>query len=249
MRQSSQIEGRRAVHEALAAGIALDRLYLLEGGKGLGELAGLAKGAGAVVVFCDRRRLDSMSATGSHQGAIAVAAAHPYAAPEDILGRASERGEPPFIVVCDGIEDEGNLGSVIRTAEVAGAHGLVVPKRRSAGLSDVVFKASAGAAAHLLVARVPGVPSYLRELKEHGIWVYGTDPEAEKSVYDTDFSGGAAIVIGSEGHGMSRLAAECCDFTVSIPLYGKISSLNVSAAAAVVLCHAARSRSLRAASG
>lgn len=242
MRENDQIEGRRAVREALAAGRTLDRLYILSGGQGLGELAGMAKAAGAVIVDCNRQRLDSMSLTKAHQGIIAVTAAHKYAEPEDILRRASERGEPPFIVVCDSVEDEGNLGTIIRSAEAAGAHGLIIPKRRSAGLSAVVAKASAGAVEHLPVARVPGIPAYLRGLKEKNVWIYGTDANAPQSVFDADFSGGVAIVVGSEGQGMSRLTAESCDFMLKIPLYGKISSLNVSAAAAVVLCQVARFR-------
>ena len=233
------------MREAIAAGRALDRLYILIDGKGLGELAAMAKAAGVVIVDCDRRRLDSMSATKAHQGIIAVAAAHKYAEPEEILQKAGERGEPPFIVVCDGIEDEGNLGSIIRSAEAAGAHGLVIQKRRSAGLSAFVAKASAGAIEHLPVARVPGIPAFLRGLKEKNIWIYGTSADAPRSVFDEDFAGAAAIVVGSEGWGMSRLTAEICDFTVGIPLYGKISSLNASAAAAVVLCQVARSRRIQ----
>ncbi len=242
MNENFHIEGRRAVREALAAGRTLDRLYILSGGEGLGELAARAKAAGAVIVECGRQRLDSMSLTKAHQGVIAVAAAHKYADPEDILRRAEGLGEPPFIVVCDCIEDEGNLGAVIRSAEAAGAHGVVIPKRRSAGLSAVTAKASAGAVEHLPVARVPGIPAYLRELKDQNIWIYGTDADADKSVFDADFSGGIAIVVGSEGQGMSRLTAENCDFMLKIPLYGRISSLNVSAAAAVVLCQAAHFR-------
>lgn len=242
MSEQTQIEGRRAVAEAVKSGRALDRLYVLSGGGGLGGLIDSAREEGAVIVECSRQRLDSMSVTKAHQGVIAVAAAHRYARLEDIFLRAQEKAEPLFVVVCDSVEDEGNLGAIIRSAEVAGAHGVIVPKRRSAGLSAVVAKASAGAVEHLPVARVPGVPACLRILKERNVWIYGTAADAPRTVFETDFSGAVAVVVGSEGRGISRLAAESCDFMVGIPVYGRVESLNVSAAAAVVLCQVARCR-------
>jgi 23S rRNA (guanosine2251-2'-O)-methyltransferase len=183
-----------------------------------------------------------MSRTHAHQGVIAQCAVREYAAVEDILQRAAERGEAPLIVVCDELSDPHNLGAVIRTAEAAGAHGVIIPKRRSAGLTAVVAKTSAGAVAHLPVARVPNIPSLLRELKEQGIWIYGTAADGTKTLYEADLRGPAAIVIGNEGEGMGRLVAQSCDFTVSIPMRGKISSLNASAAAAVLLYEAVRQR-------
>ena len=183
-----------------------------------------------------------MSRTHSHQGVIALAAVREYATVDDILNIARERGEPPLIVVCDELSDPHNLGAVIRTADAAGAHGVIIPKRRSAGLTAVVSKTSAGAVAHVPVARVPNLPSLLKELKEEGVWVFGTAAGGTTQLYQADLKGPAAIVIGSEGDGMGRLVAENCDFTVSIPMFGKINSLNASAAAAVLLYEAVRQR-------
>lgn len=236
------MEGRRAVKEALLAGRAVDRLYVLSSAEGMGPLVKLAKDAGAVVIECDRPRLDALSETGAHQGVLATMAARAYAQPEDILARAEALGQPLFLVVCDGVEDERNLGAIIRCAEAAGAHGVVIPKRRSAGLSAVTAKASAGAVEHLPVARVPGIPAFLRWLKERQIWVYGTAASAAQTVFDTNFSGGTAIVLGSEGYGLARLTADMCDVLVSIPQWGRVGSLNVSAAAAIVLYQVALGR-------
>ena len=180
-----------------------------------------------VVVDADRRKLDGMSRTHSHQGVIAVAAAREYASVDDILNIAREKGEAPLIVVCDELSDPHNLGAVIRTADAAGAHGVIIPKRRSAGLTAVVAKTSAGAVAHVPVARVPNITALLKQLKDEGVWVFGTAAQGNTSLYKADLKGPAAIVIGSEGDGMSRLVAENCDFTVSIPMFGKINSLNV----------------------
>ena len=238
------IEGRNAVIEALRAGVAIDKVYLARGetDSTLGHIAAKARQAGAVVVECDRKKLDFMSATHAHQGVIAVAAVREYVEVDDILAAAREKGEAPLIVVCDELSDPHNLGAVIRTAECAGAHGVIIPKRRSAGLTAVVAKTSAGAVAHVPVARVPNLTALLKELKEEGIWVFGTAAGGTTSLYQADLKGPAAIVIGSEGDGMSRLVAENCDFTVSIPMFGKINSLNASAAAAVLLYEAVRQR-------
>ena len=238
------IEGRNAVIEALRAGTAIDKIYLMkgEGDSTLGHIASAAREKGIVVVDADRRKLDNMSRTHSHQGVIALAAVREYVDVEDILNIARERGENPLIVVCDEISDPHNLGAVIRTADAAGAHGVIIPKRRSAGLTAVVGKTSAGAVAHVPVARVPNLPALLKELKEEGVWVFGTAANGTTSLYQADLKGPAAIVIGSEGAGMGRLVAENCDFTVSIPMFGKINSLNASAAAAVLLYEAVRQR-------
>jgi 23S rRNA (guanosine2251-2'-O)-methyltransferase len=231
----TQAEGRRAVAEALRAGRPLDRLYVLKEAPGLGALTEEARRAGAVVVLCDRPRLDAMSQTHNHQGIIAVVAAWTYSDLADMLAAARAKGEPPFLVVCDGVEDPGNLGSILRTAEAMGAHGLLLPKRRSAGLSPLTAKASCGALEYLPVARVPGVPSLLRQLKELNIWVYGADAEGAQSVFEADFTGGVALVLGSEGTGLSRLAREECDVLVRIPMRGHVSSLGVAAAAAIAI--------------
>ena len=238
------IEGRNAVTEALRAGTALDKLYIARGETDhtLGRIAAQARKSGVVVVECDRRKLDAMSETHSHQGVIAVAAAQAYAAVEDILQRAADRGEPPLVVVCDEISDPHNLGAIIRTAECAGAHGVIIPKRRSAGLTAVVAKTSAGAVAHVPVARVPNLPALLDDLKKRGVWVFGTAADGATALYDADLKGPAAIVIGSEGDGMGRLVREQCDFLVSIPMKGQLNSLNASASAAILLYEAVRQR-------
>ena len=238
------IEGRNAVLEALRAGTAIDKVYLAKGetDRTLGRIAAEAKKSGAVVVEADRRKLDAMSLTHSHQGVIAVAAVREYATVEQILAAAREKGEPPLLVVCDEISDPHNLGAIIRTAECAGAHGVIIPKRRSAGLTAVVAKTSAGAVSYMPVARVPNIPALLKDLQKAGVWVFGTAAEGSVPLYEADLKGPAAIVIGSEGDGMGRLVREHCDFLVSIPMKGRISSLNASAAAAVLLYEALRQR-------
>ena len=173
---------------------------------------------------------------------IAQAAVRAYASVDDILNAAREKGEAPLIVVCDELSDPHNLGAVIRTADAAGAHGVIIPKRRSAGLTAIVGKTSAGAVAHVPVARVPNLPALLKELKEEGVWVFGATMGGSTPLHRADLKGPAAIVIGSEGSGLGRLVEETCDFTVSIPMFGKINSLNASAAAAVLLYEAVRQR-------
>ena len=238
------IEGRNAVIEALRAGTAIDKIYLQKGetDKTLGHIASSARAAGAVVVEADKRKLDAMSRTHAHQGVIALSAVREYAGVEDILQAAADKGEPPLLVVCDELSDPHNLGAVIRTAECAGAHGVIIPKRRSAGLTAVVAKTSAGAVAHVPVARVPNLPALLDDLKKRGIWVFGTAADGSTALYDADLKGPAAIVIGSEGSGMGRLVSERCDFLVRIPMRGKLNSLNASAAAAILLYEAVRQR-------
>ena len=238
------IEGRNAVIEALRAGGTIDKIFIAKGepDAARGHIASAAREKGIVVVDADRRKLDGMSRTHSHQGVIAQAAVREYASVDDILNAAREKGEAPLIVVCDEISDPHNLGAVIRTADAAGAHGVIIPKRRSAGLTAIVGKTSAGAVAHVPVARVPNLPALLKELKDEGVWVFGTAMDGATPLHKADLKGPAAIVIGSEGDGMGRLVAENCDFTVSIPMFGKINSLNASAAAAVLLYEAVRQR-------
>ena len=238
------IEGRNAVIEALRAGVAIDKIFIAKGeaDSSLGHIASAAREKGIVVVDADRRKLDGMSRTHSHQGVIAQAAVRAYASVDDILSAARERGEEPLIVVCDELSDPHNLGAVIRTADAAGAHGVIIPKRRSAGLTAIVGKTSAGAVAHVPVARVPNLPALLKELKEEGVWIFGAAMDGSTPLHQADLKGPAAIVIGSEGSGLGRLVEENCDFTVSIPMFGKINSLNASAAAAVLLYEAVRQR-------
>ncbi len=236
-------EGRNAVMELLKAGKTVDKLFLSADVSGrMADIVALAKQAGAVIVECDKRKLDSMSETGVHQGVIAQAAAHEYVTLDDILQVARDRNENPLIVICDGLTDPHNLGAVIRSAETAGAHGVVIPKRRSVGLTATAAKASAGAIEHIGVARVTNLAAAIDELKEQGLWVFGADAGGDKNLYDADFAGSAAIVIGSEGNGLSRIVHDKCDFIVSIPMKGKVNSLNASAAAAVLLYEAVRQR-------
>ena len=238
------IEGRNAVIEALRAGTNIDKIFIMKGDvdSALGHIASTARKQGIVVADADKNKLDKMSRTHAHQGVIAVASVREYVSVEDILQIARDKGEQPLIVVCDELSDPHNLGAVIRTAECAGAHGVVIPKRRSAGLTAVVAKTSAGAVSHLPVARVANLPSLLKDLKKEGLWIFGTAADGTTSLYDADLKGPAVIVIGSEGDGMGRLVTENCDFLVSIPMKGKINSLNASAAAAILLYEAVRQR-------
>ena len=238
------IEGRNAVIEALRAGRPIDKIFIAKGERDrtLGHIAARARDAGVPVVEADSRKLDAMSPFGAHQGVIAQAAVRAYCTLEELLAVAHERGETPFLIACDEVSDPHNLGAIIRTAECAGAHGVIIPKRRSAGLTATVDKTSAGAAEHMAVARVANLPSALEALKKQGLWIYGAAAEGSAPLWKTDFTGPVCMVIGSEGDGMGRLVRECCDFTVSIPLLGKVSSLNASAAAAVLMYELVRQR-------
>lgn len=230
------IVGRNAVLELLKSGRSIDKLYVKEG-----ELEGSARvivaeaiSRGIPVIESGKNTLDRLGAGTVHQGVIALASAKEYVSIDDILEIAKERGEDPFVVVLDGIEDPHNLGAIIRTAECAGVHGVIIPKRRTALMSMTVEKASAGALEHMAVAKVTNLSSALEQLKEAGLWIYGAEADGQ-SLRQTDMRGPAAIVLGSEGNGISQLLKTKCDFIVSIPLKGHINSLNVSAAAAVVL--------------
>ena len=241
---NDRIEGRNAVIEALRAGRAIDKIYIAKGevDQTLGHIASKARAQGVVVVETDRRKLDAMSQTHAHQGVVALCAVKDYCTVEDLLQLAADKGEAPFLVMCDEISDPHNLGAIIRTAECVGAHGVIIPKRRSAGLTAVVDKASAGAAEHLPIARVANLSAAIETLKKAGVWVYGAAAEGESPLWKTDLTGSVCIVIGSEGDGISRLVREHCDVLVSIPMKGEISSLNASAAAAVLLYEALRQR-------
>ena len=239
------IEGRNAVTEALRAGRSIDKIYIAKGevDKTLGHIASKARDMGIVVVEADRRKLDAMSVTKAHQGVIAMAAVKEYCTVDDILAIAEERGEAPFVILCDEISDPHNLGAILRTAECVGAHGVIIPKRRSAGLTSIVDKTSAGAAEHMAVARVPNLTAAIRDLKQRGLWVFGTAADAPAGLWQTDFTGAVCIVIGSEGDGMGRLVSENCDALVSIPMRGRVNSLNASAAASVMMYEVLRQRS------
>jgi 23S rRNA (guanosine2251-2'-O)-methyltransferase len=239
-----QLEGRNALTEALKSGRTIDKVFIASGetDRALQRLAAQAKDAGAVVVPVDRRKLDMMSTTRAHQGVIALAAAREYSSLEDILEEAANRGEAPLLVICDELTDPHNLGAIIRSAECAGAHGVIIPKRRSVGLTAVVAKASAGAVEHMKVARVTNINAAIETLKKQGVWIFGTAAEGSIPMYQADLTIPAAIVIGSEGEGMSRLVQKNCDVTVHIPMKGKITSLNASAAASILLYEAVRQR-------
>lgn len=239
-----QLEGRNALTEALRAGRTIDKVFIADGDtdRGLQRLAAEAKEAGAVIVPVDRRKLDQMSFTRSHQGVIALAAAHDYFTIDDILEEAASRGENALIVICDELSDPHNLGAIMRSAECAGAHGVIIPKRRSVGLTATVAKASAGAVEYMKVARVTNINNAINELKEKGVWVFGTAAEGSVPMYKADLTGPAAIVIGNEGDGMSPLVRKNCDMLVHIPMKGRISSLNASAAASILLYEAVRQR-------
>ncbi len=238
---SGIVIGRNAVRELLKSGRAIDKI-LVKKGEHEGSVTVLVAEAIArsiPIVEVEKAKLDSMSGFAPHQGIIAMAAEKEYCTVEDILKIAEERGEKPLIVISDGITDPYNLGALIRCAEGVGAHGLIIPKRRATGLTPLVTKASAGAIEHLAIAKVVNIASTIETLKKNNIWIYAAEAGGQ-SYYDTDFSGGCAIVFGSEGDGVSKLVMEKSDFITSIPMYGHVNSFNVSTAAAVILSEAAR---------
>ncbi|MCL2056896.1 MAG: 23S rRNA (guanosine(2251)-2'-O)-methyltransferase RlmB [Oscillospiraceae bacterium] len=234
--------GRNAVLELLRSGKAADSILLQKGlGGTLLKIAAIAREKGIVVKEVSIAKLDGMCARANHQGVIAVTAGASYSELEDIFAKAGDN--PPLIVIADGIEDPHNLGALIRTAEAAGAHGIIIPKRRSAGLTFAAAKASAGAVSHIPVVRAVNLASAMDALKARGLWFYGADTGGAPWC-ETQFSGPVCLVVGSEGGGISRLVKEKCDHIVSIPMYGKVSSLNVSVAAGVILYEIARQRAL-----
>lgn len=240
------IEGRNAVLEAMRSGKTIDRL-LLQSGCQDGPIQTIKREAakrGTVVDYVQRERLDQISQTGHHQGVIAYAAAYEYATVEDILEKAREKGEPPFLFLLDNIEDPHNLGAIIRTANLAGAHGVIIPKRRAVGLTATVARTSAGALNYTPVARVTNLGNTIDELKKEGIWFVCADMNAEV-MYNQNLTGPVGLVIGNEGEGVSRLVKEKCDFTASIPMQGDIDSLNASVAAGVLAYEIVRQRTFQ----
>ena len=238
------IEGRNAVIEALRSGVSIDKVFIAKGevDSTLKHIASKAREAGAAVVEADRRKLDFMSITKAHQGVVAMAAFADYVTIDEILDIAKQKNEQPLIIVCDEISDPHNLGAIIRTCEATGAHGVIIPKRRSAGSGATVAKASSGAIFHIAVARVSNITSAVKELKKAGVWVVAASTDSEKTLWESDFTCATAFVIGSEGSGISRLVSENCDYKVSIPMSGKLSSLNASVSASVLLFEAVRQR-------
>lgn len=239
--ENERIAGRNPVLEALRSGAAVDTIYVSQESGGLQEIISLAKDRGIPVKMVTDAKLSQLTGGAVHQGVAAEGACGQYVSLEELLQNAADRGEPPLLVLCDGIQDPHNLGAIIRTAEAAGAHGVIIPKRRSASLTLTVGKTSAGAASWLPVARVSNLVAAMETLKEHGVWIYGTDA-AGTSYTETDFTGGTAFVIGSEGFGMSRLVSETCDGMLSLPMRGKVNSLNASVAAGIFLYEAVRQR-------
>ncbi len=237
-----RIEGRNPVAEALKSGRNIDKLYIKKGNNqgSIIPIIAMAKKKGIVVTEVDSHKLDSMSETGAHQGVIALCAAAEYKTVDDILNIAKEKGEPPFIVILDRVTDPRNLGSVIRTANCAGVHGVIISKHDSVGLTSVCAKASAGAVEYTPVARVNNLAKTIDELKKQNIWVTGADASGERDLYESDLKGAIAIVVGSEGEGISRLVLDKCDFKVKIPMKGSVNSLNASVAAALFIYEAVR---------
>lgn len=242
-RKEDVLVGRNAVYEALRAGHPVDSVLIAKGNNGgpVRRIVDLCEARGVVIKDVSSAKLDAICGGMNHQGVAALAAAHEYSSVAEMLQTAKERGEPPFLVICDDINDPHNLGAIIRTAECCGAHGVIIPKRGAVGLTAAVDKAASGALEYLPVARVSNLTATVEELKKQGIWVYGTAMDGQP-FYQTDFSGAAAVIIGSEGKGISRLLRENCDIVVSIPMHGRITSMNASVAAGIVLYEAAKSR-------
>ncbi|MBQ2754552.1 MAG: 23S rRNA (guanosine(2251)-2'-O)-methyltransferase RlmB [Clostridia bacterium] len=232
---SDLLEGRNPITEALKADREIDKILYSGVDGSVKKILGMAKDKGIPTVKADRKRLDELSETGNHQGVIAYVSAHRYYSVEEILEYARSKGEQPFIVVLDEIEDPHNLGSIMRSAEGAGVHGIIIPKRHSVGLNSTVAKTSAGAIEYMRVAKVSNIASTIEKLKKDGIWFYATHQDATMGYDEADYSGGVGIVIGSEGKGVSRIVAEKCDFLISIPMKGKINSLNASVAAGIII--------------
>ncbi|MBU3178280.1 23S rRNA (guanosine(2251)-2'-O)-methyltransferase RlmB [Clostridium estertheticum] len=231
------IEGRNAVIEALKSDRTVEYILIAKGDMvgSISVVLALAKEKGIVTKEVDRRKLDEMSQTSSHQGVIAVVTPYKYFEINDIFKYAEEKGEKPFIIILDEIEDPHNFGSIIRTAEVCGAHGIIIPKRKNVGATPTVYKTSAGAIEHVKIAKVTNINVAIEEIKKRGVWVYGADMEGEDYIFNTDLTGSVALVIGSEGRGIAKLTKEKCDVLVKIPMVGKITSLNASVAAGMVM--------------
>ena len=240
---SEQIEGRNAVLEAFRSGKCVDKLFILDGCQDgpVRTIAREARKTDTIINYVSKERLDQLSETHAHQGVIAQVAAYDYSTVDEILARAEEKGEAPFLIILDNVEDPHNLGSIIRTANLAGAHGVIIPKRRAVGLTSTVAKTSAGAINYTPVAKVTNIVRTIEELKEKGIWFVCADMGGE-TMYDLDLTGPMGLVIGNEGEGVSRLVREACDFTASIPMKGDIDSLNASVAAGVLAYEIVRQR-------
>lgn len=239
-----QVEGRNSVLELLESGRDINKIFISEGERhgSINKIISMAKERKVILTEVSKSKLNQMAQTENNQGVIAIVPPFNYCEVEDILEEAKKKNEEPFILILDGIEDPHNLGSIIRTAETAGVHGIIIPKRRAASVNSTVSKVSAGAVEHMKIARVNNINETIKCLKDNGVWIYGTDMQTEKYYYDEDYKGSIAIVIGSEGFGMSRLVKENCDFLIKIPMKGKISSLNASVSAGIVMYEVVKQR-------
>lgn len=241
-KKSDKIIGRNPVIEALKSGRTMEKIMVQKGAGGsMGKVISLAKERGIVINNADKALLDKIAGNGGHQGVIAFVSAHEYATVNDIFARAEEKGEQPFVVILDELEDPHNIGAIMRTAECAGVHGIIVSKRNACGITETVAKTSAGAVEYLPCARVANIGQTIDSLKKRGLWIYACDMDGE-TYYKQDMSGGVGLVIGNEGSGISRLVKEKCDYTVSIPMVGNISSLNASNAAAILMYEVRKQR-------
>ncbi len=239
-----KIEGRNAVIELLKSGKPINKLYILKGERqgSINEIIKIAKRNKNVIVEVDKNKLDSLSETKHHQGVIAFVSPVEYKELDDIFALAEERNEDPFIIIADEIEDPHNLGALIRSAEGAGCHGIIIPKRRAVGVTEIVVKTSVGATQYVPVVRVNNINETIRELKDRGVWIVGTDGNADKLYYEQDLTGPIAIIIGSEGRGMNSLTMKNCDYLVKIPMMGKITSLNASVSGGIIMFEALKQR-------
>lgn len=239
-----QVEGRNSVLELLESGKDINKIFITKGEKhgSINQIIAKAKEQKIIIVEKDKRQMQEMAQTQNYQGVIAIVPPFEYCEIEDILEEAKNKNEDPFVIILDGIEDPHNLGSIIRTAETAGAHGIIIPKRRAASVNSTVNKSSAGAVEHMKIARVNNITDSINELKEAGLWICGTDVATEKYYYNQDLTGPLGIVIGNEGQGMSEKVKKNCDFLVKIPMKGKIESLNASVSTGIVVYEAVKQR-------
>lgn len=238
------IEGRNAVIEAIKANRTIEQIWVAKGNLtgSITKIFALAKEKNIIIKEVDRRKLDGISQTGVHQGVIAQTTPYKYYSIDEMFKLAKEKGEKPFILVLDELEDPHNFGSIIRTAEICGVHGIIIPNRRNVGVTGTVYKSSVGAVEHMMIAKVSNINKAIDELKERGMWVYGADMEGQGYCYKTDLSGDIALVIGSEGRGISKLTKAKCDVLVKIPMVGKITSLNASVAAGIIMYEVLKQR-------
>lgn len=238
------IEGRNAVIELLKSDRTIEYILVAKGERegSINKILTMAKENGIVVKEADRKKLDSMTNFGAHQGVVAIVTPYKYSEVEDILNLAKKKGEDPFVIILDEIEDPHNLGSIVRTAELCGVHGVIIPKRRNVGVTPTVYKTSVGAVEHIKIAKVTNINATIDILKENGIWVYGADMDGEQYSYQADFKGGVALVIGNEGKGISKLTKSKCDCIVKIPMVGKINSLNASVAGGILMYEILKTR-------